>query len=756
MKTIHYTLNILVFLILSQIISLAQSKESYVLSLKDATKSGNFEFIENTPAGTIAIQRARISAKLSWDEPQGMKAGWYRASFPATSIFQATPEWLEEDEPFIISVIGSDKSKTEAERSYAYKDPQAKPVTLHSLPQPLLDPTQVQTWNSCQTIWISENSRIELAVRRPLLIVGDIRLEKVTEEREHVHLTLTGVAPYNMFTDNKPVDFHYEVRNFSNQSINGNIRFILKDALDGSEQTQTVPVKIKSNASASKNLDWTPKYGAYLITGELTDNAGKVLCSQHRYFTYSPCIDVKKLPDNWPVAFHIDRDQPEAAPPVGDKWLRLWGGWGEMERDSGKYDWSLMDKHVKFARENGYRLLWVCTGPAGWTLPDSVRNMPRDKRIYTFEEMDKIKPFLHAFWNRYASAGVIGAVEIGNEPNAHPEWTPEIYARFGRNIYEVTHQDAKDVKVIGISMSGGIPIDYMEKVLNAGMDSTMDIASVHLYEIGNPVGQQSIERKTRLFMQKLQEHGLGDMPVWNTESGCPMQLRQDGVIVPQEELNRQIMQRQQFDANIPWRVGREWRAPGELLGAAWMIRASYQQFAMGVKNNFMFQWDGSPHFSWVYDWRQPEGNVMPKIIVVATGVMSKMLLEYGTNSTAVQPETDTVGNWLIFAHRYDGPKGRMTIVYVHPTETFNGSGDKVAALAEGDHEGGSRESKNAMSPWLRTQKPHPVTVKVPVNSGSKVVTVMDMLGREHKTVMLVNGFAEIAASEIPQYIIETK
>ena len=756
MKTIKYTLNILAFLMLSQIILSAQSKESYVLHLKVANKSGNFEFIDNTAAGTIAIQRERISAHLSWEEPQGMKAGWYRASFLATSIFQATPEWLEEDEPFIISAKGSDNSKTEAESSYAYKDPQAKPVTLHSLTQPLLDPTLVQTWYSCQTIWIGENSRIELAVRRPLLIVGDIRLDKVTEETEHVHLTLTGAAPFNMFTDNNPVGFHYEIQSFSNRAINGNIRFILKDALDGSEQTRTVPVKIKSNTSISNNLEWTPKYGAYLITGELIDNAGKVLCSQHRYLTYSPYIDVNKLPDSWPVAFHIDRGQPEAAPPVGDKWLRLWGGWSEMEKDSGQYDWSLMDKHVKFARENGYRLLWVCTGPAGWTLPDSVRNMPRDKRIYTFEEMDKIRPFLHAFWHRYASAGVIGAVEIGNEPNAHPEWTPEIYARFGRNIYDVTHQDAKDVKVIGISMSGGIPIDYMEKVLNAGMDSTMDIASLHLYEIGNPVGQQSIERKTRLFKQKLEEHGLGDMPVWNTESGCPMQLRQDGVIVPQEELNRQIMQRQQFDASIPWRVGREWRAPSEILGAAWMIRASYQQFAMGVKNNFMFQWDGSPHFSWVYDWRQPEGNVMPKIIVVATGVMSKMLENYGPQPTSQQPAMKQTEDWLVFGHRYQGPEGIMTIVYLHPAKLYAGSGDKVAALAAGDHESADSLTENALSPWLRNQKPKPVTVQVPVSAGLTQVKVMDMLGRDTKTVQVVNGFAEISANEIPQYVIETK
>lgn len=420
-----------------------------------------------------------------------------------------------------------------------------------------------------------------------------------------------------------------------------------------------------------------------------------------------------------------------------------------MEPEPGKYDWSLMDVNVRMAQKYGYRLLWVCHGVPEWSLPEDVLNKPRPSAHYAPKDIERIRPFLRDFWKRYADTGVIGAVEIGNEPNAHPGWTPEKYGELARAIYEETHKATKGVRVVGISMSGGTHMDYMEKALNAGLDKNMDIASLHLYEVSNPMGERSIDSKTHLFMQKLQDHGLGTMPVWNTESGSSTDIRQDGIIVSQEELNRQIMQHPDFDPKSPSRVGKEWRGSSELLGTAYMIRASYQEFAMGVEKNFIFQWSASPHYSWVYDWK-PGGNVMPKIKVVATGVMSKMLLDYGPKPTADQPTVVSPDGRYAFAHRFEGPKGRMTIVYVHP-KIYMGAGDPVAALATGDDDI-KTNVVNFQSPWLRTQKPEPAAIQIPVRT--KQVIVMDMFGRNREIVKAINGFVEIEATEIPQYLIE--
>lgn len=141
---------------------------------------------------------------------------------------------------------------------------------------------------------------------------------------------------------------------------------------------------------------------------------------------------------------------------------------------------------------------------------------------------------------------------------------------------------------------------------------------------------------------------------------------------------------------------------------------------------------------------------MPKIKVVATGVMSSMLRDYGPQATSDQPEIESPEeDWHAFAHRYEGPKGRMTIVYVHP-KTYTGSGDQVAALAAGDDI--KTKAENTLSPWLRTSEPEPVDLKIPVDS--EQVVVMDMFGKKRKPVEVVNGFALIAATEVPQYLIE--
>lgn len=723
------------------------------LGLGNAEEAGSFEMLHHDAIGPMAIHRQSGSSNFIWHARPQAPAGWYRVTFPASSRFQVVAESLEENEPFRITVSRPGDATVIPEISFAFKDPAARSIDLAGLPEPLLDPTPVQTWRSCRPLWIDNKTQVELAVRRPLLIVGDPTLEPVPVG-ERVHLVLEGTAPYNMFSDDQPARFRYQLSNLTDQRFRGSIRFVLRDALDGSEQIREVPVAVDPVAAASGEVNWTPAFGAYRLTAEVVNEGGEALYRQHRHLTYGPAIDPRDLPDSWPVAYHRHASHPEMIPPIGAKWVRLWGGWSNMEPEPGRYDWSVMDSHVRVAQKYGYRLLWVCHGVPAWALPPDVRDKHRAAAHYAPGDMDRLRPFLRAFYDRYLKLGVIGAVEIGNEPNAHPGWPPEKYGEVARVVYEETRRADPGIPVVGISMSGGLHLDYMGKALRAGLDKHMDIASLHLYEIANPVGERSIAFKTRSFMRKLEEHGLGHLPVWNTESGSNTDIRQDGVIVPQEELNRQIRQHPDFKPSLAWRVGGSWRASSELLGTAWMIRACYQQFAMGVEKNFMFQWSGGPHHSWVHDWK-PGGNPMPKIKVAAAAVMSKMLRDFGPAPTPEQPRiAPSDDGWLAFGHRFAGPQGRMTIVYTHPAQTDAGSGDQQAALATGDTDAPS-DPENRRSPWLRTRAPEPIPLRVPVNAEAERIIIVDMLGRQLETVQPVDGMVEIAATEVPQYILET-
>lgn len=729
------------------------ANQSVLLRLDDADQVGSFELLDHSAIGRIAIQRQSGSSNLVWRASAQTPAGWYRVTFQATSRFQVIAESLEENEPFRITVSRPGDSTVVPEVSFAFKDSAARPVDLAGLPEPVLDPTPVQIWRSSRPLWFDNKTQLELAVRRPLLIVGDLTLEPVPAE-ERVHLVLESTAPYNMFSDDEPACFAYQLSNLNDKRFRGTLRFVLQDVLDGSKQVREVPVAVEALTAASGEVKWTPDFGAYRLTAEVVSERGEALYQQHRHLTYGPAINIRDLPDSWPVAYHRHASHPEMIPPIGARWVRLWGGWSNMELEPGRYDWSVMDGHVRVAQKYGHRLLWVCHGIPAWALSPDVRDKHRAAAHYAPTDMDRLRPFLRAFYDRYMKLGVIGAVEIGNEPNAHPGWPPEKYGEVARVVYEETRRADPHIPVVGISMSGGLHLDYMEKALRAGLDKHMDIASLHLYEIANPVGDRSIEVKTRSFMRKLEEHGLGHLPVWNTESGSNTDIRQDGVIVPQEELNRLVRQHPNFDPSLPWRVGNSWRASSELLGTSWMIRASYQQFAMGVEKNFMFQWSGGPHHSWVHDWK-PGGNPMPKIKVAAAAVMSKMLRDFGPSPTPEQPQIAQPGNgWLAFAHRFAGPRGRMTIVYTNPSQADAGSGDQQAALATGDTDTRS-DPENTRSPWLRTRAPEPILLRVPVNAEAERIIIVDMLGRQLETVQPVDGMVEIAATEVPQYIFET-
>ena len=320
---------LMICLILISFINPAPEPQGGILKLRDSDQEGSFEFLDNTAIGTAAVQKAPVKSKFVWKSPS-LKPGWYRIKFPATMNFQVIPENLEEIEPFIITVTGPGQDKPEAGTSFAEKVQGASPVSLDKLPAPLLNPTVIQTWRSCQPLWIGKNTNVELEVRRPLIIIGDVILEPVPESGR-VRLTLTSAAQYNMFTDNKPVSFTCRLQNYSNEPVKGEVRFQLKDALDGSVKTKIIPVKLKAGGIYSEPVDWKPAYGAYELTGELVNNSGDVLCSQHHYVTYSPFIDSKKLPDSWPIAFHVGAGQPDFMPPVGIKWVRIWGGWEQME-----------------------------------------------------------------------------------------------------------------------------------------------------------------------------------------------------------------------------------------------------------------------------------------------------------------------------------------------------------------------------------------------------------------------------------------
>lgn len=144
----------------------SSDQETILLNLNEADQRGNFELVENAETGTMAIQRASNESILVWPKPAEAEPGWYRIKFHASGKFQVIADNLAEQEPFIIRIADPGKEDAEVQHSFAFKSDKPKTVSVNDLPQPLLNPTQVQVWQSSQPLRLNENSSIELAFRR--------------------------------------------------------------------------------------------------------------------------------------------------------------------------------------------------------------------------------------------------------------------------------------------------------------------------------------------------------------------------------------------------------------------------------------------------------------------------------------------------------------------------------------------------------------------------------------------------------------
>jgi hypothetical protein len=131
---------------------------------------------------SLAIQQGRSGSQLRWTLPDDLAAGWYHLRFAGTSHYQVIADWLDENEPYVLHVSTPEK-RQEKQQSFTYRIPDAPVKAVDDLPAPLLRPTLVQDWQSSQPMWLEPGMQFDLAVRRPLLVMGDVSLLPVASNQ---------------------------------------------------------------------------------------------------------------------------------------------------------------------------------------------------------------------------------------------------------------------------------------------------------------------------------------------------------------------------------------------------------------------------------------------------------------------------------------------------------------------------------------------------------------------------------------------
>ena len=209
--------------------------------------------------------------------------------------------------------------------------------------------------------------------------------------------------------------------------------------------------------------------------------------------------------------------------------LRLWDTgttWAQLQPVNAPIDWQRnpyaqrLDYYVRhgLVKHPGLQLIYTLGMTPSW----SGGKHPNDCNNSSYGPSICKKPHDVESWRQHVRTlglrykGSIRVWEIWNEADVWVHWdqTPEDLVQF----VKVAAQELKAIdpsnQVIGPNITGG-GLRFLSQFLAAGGGAYLDGVSIHAY-IGR-VPELSFAQ-IRNVRQLLQESGLGEMPIWNTET----------------------------------------------------------------------------------------------------------------------------------------------------------------------------------------------------------------------------------------------
>jgi hypothetical protein len=203
---------------------------------------------------------------------------------------------------------------------------------------------------------------------------------------------------------------------------------------------------------------------------------------------------------------------------LGMKWIR--GDWAAQRVPPLAASWAASDAAVDYAAARGLRVM-VELHNQGSTPPSGAQMATAGASIVTHYKT--------------RSPGVVGAVEVWNEPNLAQFWSPvgdgSQYAAVVKAVYPAVKAADPNMPVIAGSMSPGpgAPVSwgypaaaFLTNAYNAGMHGYFDAVAYHPYPPQNdPSG--SIASPLAALDQLhaiMVAHGDANKQIWSTETGA--------------------------------------------------------------------------------------------------------------------------------------------------------------------------------------------------------------------------------------------
>ena len=292
-------------------------------------------------------------------------------------------------------------------------------------------------------------------------------------------------------------------------------------------------------------------------------------------------------------SLHAAISSSESIPPVapyfglhihradnGTKWptpafgsWRLWDAyvaWPNLEPERGRWDFARLDRYVAMAKLTGVDVLL----PLGLS-PTWASARPNERASYALgnaaepRDIDDWKNYVRTVATRYK--GRIQNFEIWNEPNERSFFsgTPEKLVELTCEARRVLKSVSPENRLVSPSMVGlGNAPELLGAFLEKVGRNCIDIVGFHFYvPKGPPEALLPLVARVRAATQKA---GVGQLPLWNTESGWWIANEGTPLAKPDPEWLRRISVAQ---------------------SGAWVARSLILGRSAGLERFYWYAWD---------------------------------------------------------------------------------------------------------------------------------------------------------------------
>jgi len=223
---------------------------------------------------------------------------------------------------------------------------------------------------------------------------------------------------------------------------------------------------------------------------------------------------------------------------AGIKWIRIDLYWSVIEKEKGKFDYSEIDRIVKFSRENQLTILGVLSSSPDWSNNNKGDNYPPDNpenwRNFVSKTASRYKEDI-TYWN------------IWNEPNVKKFFAPgkdifvdEIFLPAAEAIRNSSPLSFIAGPELAHLVNQGSEWYFWMKYILTECSEYIDIVSHHIYKnTGVYAIFESLEigeNITPSVKEIIDESGFSSAPFWITETGWDTEL------FPEEEQGNRYLE----------------------------------------------------------------------------------------------------------------------------------------------------------------------------------------------------------------------